>query len=88
MGWWRRLTNTFQRRLDREIDEELQFHIEMRADERGSGCPRNKQADRVAGRSEQQLLDDEPRQQLHAAGAERRANCRIANVSQRASATG
>jgi predicted permease len=32
MSWMRRLANTFRRRtLDREIDEELRFHIDMRA---------------------------------------------------------
>ena len=32
MTWWRRLTNTFRRRrLDDEIDVELNFHVEMRA---------------------------------------------------------
>jgi putative ABC transport system permease protein len=32
MSWMRRLTNTFRRRaLDRKIDEELQFHVDMRA---------------------------------------------------------
>ena len=32
MSWMRRLTNTFRRgALDRKIDEELQFHVEMRA---------------------------------------------------------
>jgi predicted permease len=32
MSWIRRLTNTLRRRtLDREIDDELQFHVELRA---------------------------------------------------------
>ena len=32
MTWWRRFTNTFRRRrLDDEIDAELNFHVEMRA---------------------------------------------------------
>lgn len=32
MSWWRRLENTFRRRrLDTEIDEEQEFHVQMRA---------------------------------------------------------
>jgi hypothetical protein len=32
MSWMRRLVRTFRRQvIDREIDDELQFHAEMRA---------------------------------------------------------
>ena len=56
MSWIRRLINTVRRRtLDREIDDELQFHIESRAaDLQRDGMPAD-----AARREARRLLGNE-----------------------------
>ena len=56
MSWIRRLANTFRRRaLDRAIDDELQFHVEMRA----ADLERGGMAAAEARREAQRLLGNE-----------------------------
>ena len=52
MSWLRRLANAFKRtRVDQAIDEELQFHVEMRAADLERRCMSGPQARRQAERS-------------------------------------
>jgi putative ABC transport system permease protein len=56
MSWMRRLTNTFRRRaLDRKIDEELQFHVDMRA----AGFERDGMPPEAARRTARRLLGND-----------------------------